>query len=147
MHPPTHPLNNPWQNREITRGTYVVDEPKNNIENDNPSGPRSRTGLRPNRSDKEPHITTVELSAKKNTDSCEKDSFDWMCIKNWMLTHDNTSVMTSLSFIPLSNASFSYKLIDERIDDQSCNRLWKQSQKEDEYLKFGQWRPFTIWYC
>ena len=69
-----------------------------------------------------------------------------MCIQNWMLTHDNTSVMTSLSFIPLSNASFSYKLIDERKDNQGCNRLRKQSQKQDEYLEFGQWGPFTIWH-
>ena len=70
-----------------------------------------------------------------------------MCIKNRMLTHNNTSVMTSLSFIPLSNASFSYKLIDEWIDDQGCNRLQKQSQEEDEYLEFGKWGPFNLWTC
>ena len=88
MYPPTHPLNNPWQNLDITSGVYVVDVPKNNIENDKPSGPRSRIGLRPNRSDKEPHITTVEDSAKKNTDSfVKKDLLDWnVCvIENWFV--------------------------------------------------------------
>ena len=69
------------------------------------------------------------------------------CLTKIRCSYDNTSVMTSLSFIPLSNSSFSYKLIDEWINDQRCKRLQKQSQKEDEYLEFGQWGRFTLWTC
>ena len=52
VYTPMLPLNTPWKHLESTRGTNVVEAPKISIENAKPSGAKSKTGLRPNRSDK-----------------------------------------------------------------------------------------------
>ena len=52
VYTPTLPLNIPWKHLERTRGTNVVEAPKKSIEAAKPSGAKSKTGLRPNRSDK-----------------------------------------------------------------------------------------------
>ena len=63
------PLNSPWQALKKTRGQNVVDSPNPSMDNDNPKGPKSRTGLRPSKSENQPHANTVNVSEKKNVDS------------------------------------------------------------------------------
>ena len=63
------PLNNPWKVLKKTRGQKVVDSPNPSMANDSPNGPNSSTGLRPSKSESQPHANTVKVSERKNVDS------------------------------------------------------------------------------
>jgi hypothetical protein len=67
------PLNNPWKALKKTRGQNVVDRPNPSIASDNPNGPKSRMGLRPSKSESQPHANTVKVSERKNVDSLSTD--------------------------------------------------------------------------
>lgn len=50
---------------------------------------------------------------------------------------DDTSIITSLPIVSLSDSSISNKLIDEGIDDDRSDGLRKLDQKNKEELEFG----------
>lgn len=55
------------------------------------------------------------------------------------MTHNHSSVVPGLFLVAISDSCLSYELVDERVNDNSCDWLCELNEEHNEQLKFGEW--------
>jgi hypothetical protein len=75
-----------------------------------PDSPNNNTGLRPTRSDKRFHLSTVSACVTKNRDSCESDSLIVILAGCNFDTYNHSGIIPYSRIITSSDVEFSDKL-------------------------------------